>query len=286
MIKKVLSKSILFLGLIHLASCAEEIDLTNSTNQQKLVVDGLITDEPGSYYVRLTYTFKKGEKAKGVNNALVVISNDEGLKDTLKLLNYVGMDKKGFYEGNKIKAKPNHTYYLEISVDGRKYTAESYMTPTPKIDSLALKHKEGDTGKPEQIIPIVYFKDSQEKNYYLFSSLTPDMFAYFGELGRVWPISILDDKLLKNDVNGFEMDDGESPDGLTFYPSSYGFDSLSVTFMCIDKSVYEFYQQAIKQINNNGQAYSPAPSTPKGNITNQAIGIFRAVSIKRAVIKW
>lgn len=77
--------------------CIEDFDLKLPTAEPRLVVDGLISNKPGPYYIRLTLsnvgnittseTIYKG-KAIPVNEAIVVISDNTGQIDTLQYVQW------------------------------------------------------------------------------------------------------------------------------------------------------------------------------------------------------
>jgi hypothetical protein len=54
----------------------------------------------------------------------------------------------------------------------------------------------------------------------------------------------------------------------------------------VDRKTYHFYKALIDQFNNDGGAFSPTPATPDGNISGNAIGIFRALEKKTAEVTY
>ena len=83
---------ILFLLLLSFISCVDEYDLNLDKVDSRLVVEGLITNKKGPYYIRLTesHTGKFIEpihsaidSAKGIMNALIIVSDNVNQVDTL-----------------------------------------------------------------------------------------------------------------------------------------------------------------------------------------------------------
>jgi glutathione peroxidase-family protein len=83
---------ILSLLLISIISCVDEYDLDLDKVDSRLVVEGLITNQKGPYYIRLTesHTGKFIEpihsdidSAKGIMNALIIVSDNVNQVDTL-----------------------------------------------------------------------------------------------------------------------------------------------------------------------------------------------------------
>src|SRR4030042_6721650 len=86
----------IFTGVFISYSCTEKYDLDIKDNTPRLVVEGLITDQPGPYYVRLTkssseFTFTlysdslyyQDSKGDTVNAFVLITDNTSGFTDTL-----------------------------------------------------------------------------------------------------------------------------------------------------------------------------------------------------------
>jgi hypothetical protein len=99
---------------------------------------------------------------------------------------------------------------------------------------------------------------------------------------RVWGYSIINDEYLTEKVNGMRIDDGQSSDGRDFYHISPG-DEVEVFMESLTEEAYEYYRIVISQFGSDGGAFSQAPASPVGNISNGALGLFRtsAVSSKK-----
>lgn len=87
--RKVIALSLL---LVLFTSCADEYDLNLDEVDSKLVVEGLITNQKGPYYIRLTksHTGKFTapihspiDSAKGIMNAVIIVSDNVNQVDTL-----------------------------------------------------------------------------------------------------------------------------------------------------------------------------------------------------------
>ncbi len=84
----------IYLFMFFLSGCVEEFDLDLDQAEPRLVVEGLITNQPGPYYIRLTESHTGGliktdhsptgvDSAKAVMNAQIIIYDDAGQIDTL-----------------------------------------------------------------------------------------------------------------------------------------------------------------------------------------------------------
>ena len=78
---------------------------------------------------------------------------------------------------------------------------------------------------------------------------------------------------------------GETPRTIE-YPIYMEGDSVYVALSSLTQNAYEFYKILLQQFKNDGGAYQPAPGSPPTNMSNGALGYFRAssISIKRTKI--
>lgn len=121
------------LVLICCASCVDKIDLDLS-KERLLVVDGMITDQPGPYLIRLYYTSSDTTRSENVANANVTISDNQGNSEQLT---YAG---NGYYRTatDGIRGEVGRSYKLSFNLeDGQRYeSAMEKIMPNVGIDSL------------------------------------------------------------------------------------------------------------------------------------------------------
>lgn len=288
-------------------SCIEQFDL-NLPEESRLVVDGLITNETGPYYIRLTesrnnlyfdpymdslYIFTGILGGKSIKDALVIISSDDGQTDTL----VAGQDsiaelylnengeyvytipsdnlhgiKYGGYQTTTLKGEIGVNYFLRIIWKGKEYNASCILPDLPQVDSITYNKVKAAVGKDDYFVPKIYFREPKnEKNYYLFN---------FSGNNRVWGYSILNDEFLGDYVNGVDVFKGESVDWwMTAYP--YAKQEFTISMESITEEAFDFYQALINQYKNDGGSYSPAPASPPTNIGNGGLGFFRASSVNK-----
>ena len=108
----------LFIAVLFLTSCEKVITLPIENNESKVVIEGDITDQPGPYFVKLSRSINLSESNKYpiISDAIVVISDNAGVKDTLKHLT------AGIYRTKLIKGVYGRTYFLDVNVDNKHYT--------------------------------------------------------------------------------------------------------------------------------------------------------------------
>lgn len=303
---------ILFI-LVLLEACSEKYDINTTSFIPKVVVNGLVTSTDGPYYVRLTKSTSQAsngnygtyyDDAEPIQDALIIITDDIGTIDTLTpllsdslkfdynigyftiihndtilLSDFQYYEKGGFYRTNSIKGVPGRTYNLCINNNGDEYFAEAYMPPVPEIDSLSYTIKISEKDGQEYYVPLLYFSEPQNvKNYYLIKLCEVGFCDNLLAACRNWEYSILSDEFLEPYVNGLNVDDGASPDGMDFYPFS-NWIPVRVSLYSLTYEAYEFYKALISQFENDGGTFKPSPASPPSNISNGALGIFRASAV-------
>jgi hypothetical protein len=126
--------------IVLLPGCVTEFIPETDEEQQLLVVEGLITDQPEPYTIRLSKSLPLGERGSEIplSNCNVTISDDRGnVFNTWETAagNYVT-------NASLFRGVVGRKYSLHISMngqDGRRLNYESFpveMKPVPPIDSL------------------------------------------------------------------------------------------------------------------------------------------------------
>jgi hypothetical protein len=294
----------LFIFIFLFAGCVEfdQYDLKLKDAEPRLVVEGLVTNQPGPYYIHLTKS-KTGafvppdnnyySNAEPITDAIVIISDDSNQLDTLKLIE-VGVHSDsleylpcgGFYKTSSLKGISGHTYFMKVIHNGRIYSSSAYMPPVPEIDSLGYYlNKVEIVGKSDYYLPLLYFKEPQGiKNYYLIQ-LNNDLSSRIYSSNNRWQFSILSDEFLKPYVNGLNVSPGATPEGINYSPVYWPGDSIYVALSSLTKEGYSYYKALLDQFDNDGGAYKPTPASPPGNISNGGLGLFRASAVSEKRIK-
>ncbi len=149
-IKSVTFAIIMACSVIGLTSCEDVIDLNSATGPTQLVVDGWITNEPGSQSIRLTWSaaYFNNDAAKPVLGAEVTVTDDKGVVYTFKDLANNGK----YVWGGSIKDTLGHIgrkYTLKVKNQADIYTAVNEIKRVPVIDSIVYQ-KETLPFKPEK----------------------------------------------------------------------------------------------------------------------------------------
>lgn len=248
-----------------LASCEELIEIDLNEANPKLVVDGFIYDTQGPQKIRLSLStsYFDTAKAPSIENALVTITENDSLIDTLLL------KRPGLFETQKInKGKIGATYKLKIIYEGKTYEAASTLLPVANIDSLKSVFKEQSPEDDEGYYVRIFFQDpSTFGNYYLW-------------------------KLYRNNKEKEGKDELYASDEL--YNGNYisfdfgkGFelnDTVRVEMFSTDKIGYNYFNQ-LDEIDNSGDLFDTPPGNVKGNVTNGALGYFgTSQKVKKEII--
>jgi len=299
------------------SACTEEVSNDIFTGKPVIVINGLITNEPGPYFVRVTksnstlsdfndnnssgsstLTTKDGRIIhEPITNAIVTITDNEGNTDVLKPSDdessYGGTEtwsEFGFYETTTdLVGKPGNIYTITVEHEGKTYTAKSEMPPTPPIiDKVDFVWKILTSGQPQPYpIPVISFDEPQDRvNYYRFlhfnaynNSTTTD---YNLQSLLFDDVIILDDEFLGPRVDDLSFDaalvEGQGLDPI------FG-DSVLIYSYALEERVYRYYQDLQQQIRSDGGAFSPSPASPRNNLSNGALGLWQASSVSVKKVK-
>lgn len=245
-----------------LSSCTKEIKVNLKTTEPQIVIEGNITNEPGPYTIQIgkTVNFSDPNQLPPVSGALVIISDNTGVIDTL------AETSPGAYKTSVLAGIPGRTYKLEVVAAGKNFNAISAMPQVVNLDSLAfdLFTTKGNSGGKEYSTLPVFTDPATAVNSYRFIQTVngkPDK-TYF----------VLND----NTFNGLKNEQ------LLFNPDAEikAGDTVALEFRCIDKSTYDYFY-TLSQFNNDGP-YNTTPTNPPNNIKGDvAFGIFSAYTVQR-----
>lgn len=247
---------------LFITSCTKEVNMKLKTTEPQLVIEGNITNEAGPYTVRIrkTVDFTQTNTFPAVSGAVVILSDNTGVTDTLK------ETAPGIYQTARIAGVPGRTYNLKVSVEGKNFTAQSTMPQPVKLDTLAfdLFTTKGNSGGPEySILPIFNDPPNAVNNYRFIQTVN-------GKLDKTY--FVLNDNTfngLKNEQQLFNPDT-EIKIG----------DTVVLEFRCTDKSAYDYFY-TLSQFSSDGP-YNTAPTNPPNNLKGDfAYGIFSAHTVQR-----
>lgn len=254
--------------ILFFISCEKIIDIDLNEGAEKIVIDAILTNQSQlpSVYISKTSNFDDVGSPPTVSGALVtIIDNETHHVDTLEEIES-GLYMKWLYYGLE-----GHTYILNVHIEGKIYTAVSTMPNRVALDSLTQQNLVGEGHEPPfggnssgrtsvRILP--HYQDPADaKNFYQFIVTRND--------------TLVDDIFIRND---FGFNGSSSPFPLRV-PAKKN-DRVVVTMYCIDEPVYDYFFG----LNENVNQSSATPANPKSNISNGALGYFKACTSERRTI--
>jgi hypothetical protein len=273
------SPIISLLTIAVLVSCEETVPLDIRQTPSKIVIEGLVTDQPGRQSVKITRTvdfYASGETPR-VTNAVVTVTDDLG-----QTVNFVHnpnnhSDSSGIYIPQAaFEGEIGRTYTLSVQVDGESYTAQDYLASVIPMDSLSYRINEEEKEDPED--PGLYYEvlmfarePKDEKNFYLFQFYKNDTLTFLNDTD----IYYSDDELLAEKIDGVPS------------PVFFGInDKVRVEAFSLSRVGYVYYYDLWSLLNNDaGGMFGPIPSSPRTNLSNGALGFFQVSAMSKAEIQ-
>lgn len=251
-------------ALFLFTSCEEVIELDAPDNTVKLVIEGQVTTEVDSSFVRLTQSvayFDNTSTTPFVTNAQVevngVVFNHVANGIYKPALGYVGV--------------AGQNYSLKVTHDSKTYVANSFLEPMFQVDTIVsvFKEKEGfiDEGYAVRYIA----RDDRPRTkftYFRFGFKSEETFG-------------------KDSFNDFRVlfDNRNSIMNQPFmfelpFLRLKANDTALLIFRSIDEPVNRFYL-ALGNRGNGGGPFTTPPANLPTNITGGALGLFAAYDVKR-----
>lgn len=244
------------LFILVFASCDKIITLPIEANEQKIVIEANITDQPGPYFVKLTKSVSLNEANvyPVIDNATVIISDNLGTKDTLTYAT------AGLYKTHSIVGVYGNTYFLEVIVNGNKYTAQSTMPNKVNLDNLRVNTFPINGETRYSIIPVYQDPIALGNSYRFIQKINDTVDNNY---------NIFNDNLNNGKVNQRPLNNRNEDLTLKL------FDIVSVEMQCISPSSYTYFYTLTQQ-SGAGPGGGTVPANPPNNITGGALGLFSA----------
>jgi hypothetical protein len=256
-------------ALLH--SCEDVITVNLKDAAPRLVVEGNINNLSDSVKVLLSRStdYFKPTGIAPVTNATVTLTDSHGNSRILSNSNY------GMYYTGDFHTKPDESYTLQVTFDGREYIANDAMPVLVKIDSLIVQ-KRPDHKDESQIV--LYIKDPAGiANYYQVKIYKNDSLLNTGNHFILYSDKYFDGKSTPVIINARRF-------GETTFVSK---DTVKVQLINLDKTMYDYYQVFRDITEGEANLSASTPSNPPNNLTNGALGYFSVTSIdeKTVVVK-
>ncbi len=257
-----------------LAGCQDIVNLDLPDGNVLLVVDGLITDQPGEKRVLLSSTanYFNNTTTPKISGALVILYNETGVVDTLE------EKEAGVYVTNHI-GKIGSMYHIYIRTkEGEEYESNpELLHSVPEIDSIYYEFKEKTAFQDEgYYVKIDTYEPAGVGDHYRWRKYVNDEYE-----NTPFDIIIATDQFVDgNPIIGIEVN---------FEPLELG-DTFRVEQMSISRAAYDFLLQLQNQTAFVGSLFDTPPAALKGNVKrldksgNDALGFFGAAAVATAEI--
>jgi hypothetical protein len=252
--------------LVAMVDCKKVISVDLRDAPSQIVIEGEITNTPGlSAQVRISRSvnFSASNTYPPVSGAMVRLTDSNNGIGAL-----MAESDTGLYTTRLIVGVPNHVYKLEVTVEGKTYSANSRMPRPVVLDSVTFALNT-DFNNKQDINAVVNFRDPDGLgNYYQFTEsvrgrLIPDIFVFEDRLS-----------------------DGKYIEQPLFNDSSYlqRRDTVLLTMNCVDKNVYNYFF-SLADVTGNNNFQTATPANPHTNISNGALGYFSAHTTTRVKVE-
>ena len=279
-------------------SCIDPVDFSKGDDSKSLVVDGLITNAPGPYVVKLERTSDyniTSEHTEEVQGAVVFLSDDVGNSETL-----TESHMPGTYETDpgSIRGVPGRYYKIEIvTPDGKHYESDyELLSPVPEIDAIYYERQQlqelDDDNNVRTFEGFQIYIDTRDpensNNYYMWSwdgthevHIQPWDYDMWGTryapkdcCATCWVtelpghINVLDDRLFAgNQMNKMPVVFVriKKSDGARFFRGKF---HVEVKQLSLSKEAYKYWFSIKEQIRSSGSIFEPPHGAIMGNIEN------------------
>jgi len=237
------------LNIVLLSSCEKDIEIDYHQVPSLYVVEASVSNTNMEARISRTQNMDNNSSKSDINNAVVVITGDDGSNNQLKYLS------NGRYYSSS-RGVPGVTYTITVDIDGEHFTSTSTMQNKPTINSFRVIRKKITT-EWFQIGELKFQDLPNEDNWYF-------MHIYRNDLGYRW--AVLDDR---NDPNQ------ERQQLFTFFREGEGGsdvlrdgDDLRIELYTIDQRAYD-YLFSMQMMENTG-------TNPIPNFSGGCLGFFSA----------
>ena len=280
-LKQIINRSIkslsgiIIITVVLFTGCEEKIDLNLNENNERLVVEGSITNQDTLHKIVLSKTadYLSAEQTPRVSGAIVKVSDNQNT--------YTFKEKsKGIYiPENSFAGENGKTYNLTIDLkesinDKTTYTAQETMPQSLYLDSVTAEPLDDNIGKDDVQIKAWGQEPGGQENYY------------------VWDLEVngesLTDTLDQKSFTDDELVDGSYIPGLPilFYDGEVN-DTIKVYTQSITAAYYDFLLAFIREASSGGGGFSGPPANVEGNISGGALGYFsvKAVTTNQTIYR-
>ena len=245
--------------LLLISSCEEKMDLDLNKAAARVVIDAQLSDASSVQRIRISHSvgFDDPINTSGIKGATVSVKDNE---NRLYSFQY---EKDGYYIHRNFKPVAGRIYTLNVAVQKQQYSSSCQMPAYVAVDSTGISEKSLN-GKTYFFATLTFKDPAKVANYYSYT------------------LSINGGPFRFANAQSDQFNDGLK---VTHYISDletdlFSGDEVVVRRYCVDEKTYRYWNEY--QNNNLSNA---APSNPKSNISNNALGYFSVASVKEYQLK-
>ncbi len=288
-----------FIGSFFLVSCLDKIDVTLRQETQKMVVEGLITNDPKFVSLRLSQTvsFGTSNSIEPIKGAYVEVSNSLSESTIFRAVpNDIGLYKPS---NPNWAGKVGVSYSISIKLpDGRIYQSVPQKMPTTvAVENMNATFVEG--GNPGFETSVSFKDPAETENYYRWTAtgfhirLSTGVVVGFGGsrcCNKCWVLKEEKSINLFSDL----LINGSLVKNRPVYLSPFyavGKHLIEVQQFTISKDAFLFWTRYKDQQQRTGSIFDPLPASLTGNVVNTtnsqdvALGFFEVSAIARKRIE-
>ncbi|SIS95367.1 DUF4249 family protein [Belliella pelovolcani] len=233
-------------------SCQEEVILDLQTLEPTPVIEAIWTNTPNfnQVFVSFSKDFYSDEPNESVTNAQVFVRNiGTGRIATFR---YNEQVDRYVPTQNQI-GQIGQTYELNVIIDGKAYISTGTLLPPPSLDSITYEFKDQRVFREEGYYLTLYgdIPFTQDNNYRIRIIRNDTL------LNRRTDYLLFDDTFGTQILNrGFELGG---------FPFREG-DRVRLELFRLNRDAYDYLNQLVGLLFNDGGLFSPPPQNPVSNI--------------------
>lgn len=246
-------------ALFLISACREVIEVDLPNEEPQVVIEGFLTyweQNPArsnaTVTVSTTGNYYDENDFNPATDASVAITD---LTDNTVYPLTTDENMPGVYTNEEIPVSPGHSYRLQVNRQEQTYEATGTVLPVARVDSFTYRYQPKRGFLDEGYY--LYFSGRTPKergiNYYRFILYEDDSIYNEPE-----DYLIQDDEVLKAQIDTLQL-------------ANYAFeagDTVRIEMYSLNKGIYEYYNELLELLFNDGGLFSSPPRNPTTNIEN------------------
>ena len=307
----------IILAVLILVGCEEYFSPDIDEQEAAYVFSGLVTDQPGPYYVKITKTYGYNNSNRTQNpvvNAKVMIKCNDGKKYELFPV------QSGYYATSSFKGKPGKKYQLYVTTSENKIFKSTWeeLLPCPDIEEVTAKYYEDkvittngsdyfdeiDYGicamnstnaagftpyyryECKLIVQIhQYYPAPIPQDRYVYHPITPEGFLFIADANNYADKRIVGNQLYKTKHTLFNIRVDTLIPELPEFELKHRGEYVLVKQYSMDEKQYRFWKAVKDQQESSSYFFGKTENQPEGNMSCEsgetALGYFCVSAVKQ-----